>query len=92
MIPRLNYIVVLITKGMKVCNYLHFLVAMLRIERKEHQFFINIRMMKSAPLKDELLSTSLVTCNKMVPESTTMNPHISDVMLPMFCPSQSYMM
>lgn len=42
------------------------------------------------PLKDELLSKSLVACNKMVPESTMINPHISDIVLPTLWPSQSY--
>jgi hypothetical protein len=45
--------------------------------------------LNKAPLKDELLSNSLVVCNTMVPERTTMKPHISDMMLPTFWPSQS---
>lgn len=42
------------------------------------------------PLKEELLSKSLVECNKMVPESTTIKPHISVIMVPPLWPSQSW--
>lgn len=41
------------------------------------------------PLKDELLSNSFVECNKMVPDNTTINPQISEMMAPPLWPSQS---
>lgn len=43
----------------------------------------------TTPLKVELLSYSFVECNMMLPESTIMKPHISDIMLPPLWPSQS---